>query len=139
MSFTIFQNEKTPFQAIKTTNSKSQKIDVFPKGLTHGFSPKNGHFSTFFFFKAIQPRKMSFTIFYKEKPRFQGIKTRSSKRRKIDIFQKRLTHGFEPKRAIFQKLFFQPIQPRKMYFTRFQNEKRPSQEYKKKNLKKSKN
>ena len=34
--FTIIQNEKTPFQAIKTTSSKSRKIIIFPKGLTHG-------------------------------------------------------------------------------------------------------
>ena len=49
MSFTIFQSEKTPFQAIKTRSSKSQKIDIFPKGLTHGFGPKMAIFLTFFF------------------------------------------------------------------------------------------
>ena len=37
VSFTIFQSEKTPFQAIKTRSSKSRKIDIFPQGLTHGF------------------------------------------------------------------------------------------------------
>ena len=31
-SFTIFQNQKTPFQAIKTQSLKGQKIDIFPKG-----------------------------------------------------------------------------------------------------------
>ena len=49
MSFTIFYNEKTPFQAIKTKRSKSRKIDVFPKGLTHGFGPKMVIFPIFFF------------------------------------------------------------------------------------------
>ena len=49
MSFTIFQNEKTSFQAIKTKNSKSRKIDSFPKGLTHGFGPEMGIFPTFLF------------------------------------------------------------------------------------------
>ena len=48
MSFTIFQNKKTPFQAIKTRSSKSRKIDIFPKGLTHGFGPKMAIFPTFF-------------------------------------------------------------------------------------------
>ena len=48
MSFMIFQNEKTPFQAIKTRSSKSRKIVIFPKGLTHGFGPKMGIFPTFF-------------------------------------------------------------------------------------------
>ena len=33
----------------KTKNSKSQKIAIFPKGLTHGFGPKMAIFPTFFF------------------------------------------------------------------------------------------
>ena len=49
MSFKIFQNEKMPFQAIKTRSSKSRKIDIFLKGLTHGFGPKRAIFPTFFF------------------------------------------------------------------------------------------
>ena len=40
MSLTIFYNEKTPFQAIKKRSSRSRKIDIFAKGLTHGFGPK---------------------------------------------------------------------------------------------------
>ena len=48
MCFAIFQNEKTPFQAIKTRSSKSRKIDIFPKWLTHGFAPKMAIFPTFF-------------------------------------------------------------------------------------------
>ena len=49
MSFMIFQIEKTPFQAIKTRSPKSRKIDIFPKGLTHGFGPKMAIFPTFLF------------------------------------------------------------------------------------------
>ena len=41
--------EKTPFQAIKRGNLKSRKIDIFLKGLTHGFAPKMAIFPTFFF------------------------------------------------------------------------------------------
>ena len=126
MSFTIFQKEKTPFLAIKTTVSKKRKIDIFPKGLTHGFGPKMAIFPTFFF-QAIQARKMSFMIFQNEKTLFQAIKTRSSKSRKIDIFPKGLTHGFGPKMAIFPTFFFQAIQARKMSFMIFQNEKTPFQ------------
>ena len=85
MSFMIFQNGKKPFQAIKTRSSKSRKIDIFPKGLTHGFGPKMAFFCTFFF-QALQARKMSVMIFENEKMPFQAIKTRSSKIRKIDIF-----------------------------------------------------
>ena len=49
MSFTIFQNEKKRSQAIKTTSSKSQKIDLFPKGLTDAFGQKMAILPTFFF------------------------------------------------------------------------------------------
>ena len=51
MSFMIFENEKTPFQAIKTRRSKSRKIDNFAKGLTHGLGSK-----------IAMARKMSFMI-----------------------------------------------------------------------------
>ena len=101
----MFQNEKAHFQAIKTRSSKSRKIDIFPKGLTHGFGPKMAIFPTFFF-QAIQARKMSFTIFYNEKTPFQAIKTRSSKRQKIDIFPNGLTHGFGQKMAMYPTFFF---------------------------------
>ena len=124
MSFTIFQNPKTPFYAIKTQSSKTLKIDFFPKGLTHAFGPKMAIFPTFFF-QAIQARKMSFMIFQNEKTPFQAIKTRSSKSRKIDIFPKGLTHGFGPKKAIFASFFFQAIQGRNMSFTILQNQKTP--------------
>ena len=105
ISFTIFQNEKTPFQGIKTRSSRSRKIDIFPKGLTNGFGPKMAIFPTFFF-QAIQARKMTFTIFQNEKTNFQDIKTKTSKSRKIDIFPKGLTHGFGPKMAIFSTFLF---------------------------------
>ena len=122
MSFTIFQKGKTPFQAIKTRSSKSRKIDVFPKGLSHGIGPKMAIFPIFFF-QAIQTRKMSFTIFQNKKTPFQAIKTRSSKSRKIDVLPKGLTHGIGPKMAIFPTFFFYAIQTRKRSFTIFQNQK----------------
>ena len=49
MSLTIFQNENTPFQAIKTRSSKTRKIDIFPKGLSHDFGAKIAVFPTYFF------------------------------------------------------------------------------------------
>ena len=108
----IFYNEKTPFQPIKTRSPKSRKIDIFSKGLTHGFGPKMAIFPTFFF-QAIQAKKMSFTICQKEKTPFYAIKTGSLKSRKIDIFPKGLTHGFGPKMAIFPTFFFRQYRPRK--------------------------
>ena len=181
MSFTIFKNEKTPFQAIKTRSLKNrkieffskgdnpwfssknghfsnlfflgtigqenvfydilkrkntflgykkkiqkrQKIDIFPKGISHGFWSKNGHFTKIFFL-AIQARKISFTIFYNGKASFWTIKTRSSKRRKIDIFQKGLTHGFGPKIAIFPIFFLRHYTPAKCLLRYSRTKKRSS-------------
>ena len=62
MCFTIFQNEKTPFQAIKTRSSKRGKIAIFPKRLVYGFGQKLAIFPSFFF-KAIKASKMCFSIF----------------------------------------------------------------------------
>ena len=122
MSFTIFQNETTPFQAIKTRNSKSRKIEIFPNGLTHGFGPKMAICPTFLFRQYCLGKCLLRYCRTKKKP-FKAIKTRSLKIRKIVIFLKGLTHGFGPKMAIFPTLFFQPIQAKKMSFTIFQNEK----------------
>ena len=71
MSFTIFEIEKTPFQAIKTRSSKSRKIDFFSKGANPWFWSKNDHFSNFFFL-AIQARRTSFTEILERKKAFLG-------------------------------------------------------------------
>ena len=134
----IFQNEKTPFQAIKTRSSKSRKIDIFQNWLTHGFGPKMAIFSNFFL-QEIQARKMSFMLFQNENTPFQAIKTRSSKRRKIDIFPKGLKPMVWVQKWPFFQLFFQAIQSRKMSFTIFQNEQKPFQFIKTRSFKKSKN
>ena len=115
MLFTIFQSDKTPSQFIKTRSSKSGKIDIFPRGLNHGFGPKMAIFPTFFF-QEIQVRKMSFTIFQSGKRPFQGIKTRSLKDRKIDIFPKGLTHGFDPKMAMLSTFFLGNIDQKNVFY-----------------------
>ena len=138
MSLMIFQNEKTPFQAITTRTPKSRKIDIFPKGLTHGFGPKMAIFPTFFF-QAIQDRKMSLMIFQNEKTPFQAIKTRSRKSRKIDIFPKGLTHGFSPKMAIFPTFLFLGNIGQENVFYDILERKNAFLGYKNKKSKKSKN
>ena len=40
---------KNAFLGYKNRSSKSRKIGIFPKGLTHGFGPKMATFPTFFF------------------------------------------------------------------------------------------
>ena len=46
--YDILERKKT-FLGYKNMKSKSRKIDIFPKGLTHGFGPKMAIFPTFFF------------------------------------------------------------------------------------------
>ena len=46
--FYDIRERKNAFYAIKTRSSKTQKIDIFPKGLTHSFVPKIAIFPTFF-------------------------------------------------------------------------------------------
>ena len=81
------------------------KIDIFPKGLTHGFGPKMAIFPTFFFFRHYRPWNDFYDILERKSP-FSAIKTSSSKEQKIDSFLKGLTHGFGPKMANFSNLFF---------------------------------
>ena len=57
---------------MKTTSSKSQKIDIFPKGLTYGFGQKMTNFQLFFLgnigqtkvFYDILERKKIFQLFF---------------------------------------------------------------------------
>ena len=53
---------KNAFLGHINKNLKKWKIDIFPKGLAHGFRPKMALFPTFFF-GAILASKMSSTIF----------------------------------------------------------------------------
>ena len=85
---------------------------MFPKLLTHGFSPKMANFSDFFLLANIG-QEMSFMIFKNEKTLFYAIKTQSSKSRKIDILPKGLTHGLGAIMAIFQLFFFRQYRPGK--------------------------
>ena len=130
MSFTIFQNEKTPFWAIKTRSSKSPKIEIFPKGLTYGFGRKKAIFPTLF--QAVQGGKMSFTIFQSEKTTFQAIKTRSLKSPKTDMFP---NPCFWSKNGNFFNFYFQAIQVRRMFLKILQNEKTPFQAIKRRSSK----
>ena len=104
--YDILKKKKTPFQAIKTRSSKIRKIDILAKGLTHGFGPKNGHFSNLFVFRQYRPGKCLLRYSKTKKTPFQSTKTRCSKSRKINIFPKGLTKGFGPKMAIFPTFFF---------------------------------
>ena len=46
--FNDILEQKTPVLAIKTRSWKSRKIEIFPKGLIHGFGPKMAIFPSVF-------------------------------------------------------------------------------------------
>ena len=123
-SFRYFRTNKTHFYTIKTRSSKSRNISLFPKGVTHGFNPIMAIFPTFFF-SQYRPGKCLLRYFRTKKTPFYTIKTRSSKSRKISLFPKGVTHGFNRVMTIFPTFSFQSIQARKMSFTIFQHEKTP--------------
>ena len=70
------RTKKNAFQAIKTTCSKSRKIDIFPKWLTHSFGPKKVIFPTFFLGN-IGQENVFYDILERKNTLFQAIKTRS--------------------------------------------------------------
>ena len=134
----IFQKKKSLFQATKRRSSKSQKINIFPKGLTHGFCRKMAIFPIFFY-QAIQGWKTFIMIFQNKKKTFQAMKTRSSKSRKIDIFPKGVNPCFFSKNGHFLNFVFQAIWATKLSFIIFQRQKTPFQAIKTTSLKKQKN
>ena len=125
--FTSVQNEKTPFQAIKRRSSKSQRIAIFLRRLTHGFGPKMAIFLTFLGGEGKIVQEIVVYDILQRNNAFLGYKNKKLKKSKIAIFPKGLTHGFGRKMAIFSTSFFQAIQARKKCFKTFQNEKTPFQ------------
>ena len=76
-------------------------------GLTYGFGPKMAIVQIFFLGKKGQQNVFSDIL--QRKNDFGAIKKRSSKSPNIDIFLKGLTHGFNPKMAIFPTFFLMAI------------------------------
>ena len=105
--YNILERENA-FLGYKNKKFKKSKTWHFSTGVNSWFQSKNGHFS-YFFFQAIQDRKMTFTIFQVEKTPFQTIKTRTSNSPKNDIFSKGLTDGFSLKMAISPTFFLANI------------------------------
>ena len=61
--------------------------------------------SVFFILGNIGQENVFYNIVERNTP-FWAVKTRNSKRRKIEIFAKGLVHGFGPKLAIFPSVLF---------------------------------
>ena len=100
---------------MKKESLKSRKIDIVPKGLTHGFGPIMVIFLTLFFLGNIGRENVFYDILDR-KNAFLGYKTKKFKKsKKIDIFPKGLTHGFGTKTGIFRTSFLSKI-GQKMFF-----------------------
>ena len=121
MSFTIFQNENTLFQAINTASSKVEKFSSFQRGLPMVLVLK-WPFCPLFFLGNVGQNNVFYDIL-KQKTSFQAIKTRNSN---------------SPKIAIFLTFFFFAVHARKMSFTIFYNKKTRFQAIKTRSLKRQK-
>ena len=105
VSFTIFYNEKTPFQALKTRSSNTRKIDIPPKGLTNGFGPKNGYFFYFCLLRNIGQENVLYDIL-EQKNAFVSYKNKKFKKLKNWHFSKGVNPCFWPKNGHFSNFFF---------------------------------
>ena len=89
---------------MKTRSWKTRKIDVFPKGLTHGFAPKMTILSCFFLGNIGQEN-----VFYDivdRKNAFLGHKNKKFKKSKYWHFSKGVNPWFWSKNGQFSKFFF---------------------------------
>ena len=87
MSFTIFQNEKTSFQAIKKRTLKTQKNRHSSKGVKPWFWSKNGHLSNFKFLGNIGQENVYYDIL-ERKNALLGYKKKIQKLEKLTFFQR---------------------------------------------------
>ena len=87
MCFIIFWNQKTCFQTMKTRSLKSRKIEIFPKGLVHGFGKKRAIFF-FFFVGNIGQENVFYNILEQKNvfPDYENIKFKKVK--KLRFFQR---------------------------------------------------
>ena len=90
---------------LKTRSLKRRKIDIFPKGLTHGFWSKNGHFSNFFFLANIGQENVFYDIL-ERKNAFLGYKNKKFKTSKNWHFSKGVNPWFWSKNGHFSNSSF---------------------------------
>ena len=75
-------------------------MDIFPKGLTHGFGPKNGHFFNFFFLANIGQENVFYDIL-ERKNAFLGYRNKKFKKSKNGYFSKGVNLWFLSKNGHF--------------------------------------
>ena len=106
------RKKKNVFWAIKTRSSKSWKIDIFSKELTHGFGPKMAIIPTFFFLRNIDDENV-FYVILKRKNGFLGYKNKKFKKLKNWHFFIRVNPRFWSKKGYFCNFFFKQYRPGK--------------------------
>ena len=138
MSFRIFQNQKTPFQAIKTRSSKTRKIKIFPKGFCPWFQSKNGSFSNFFSLDDIGQSNIFYDIL-ERKYAFLGYKNKTLKNSKNSHFPKGVNPWFSYKNGLYPNFFFCQYRPGKCLLLYSRTKKTPFQAINTKSSKSQKN
>ena len=134
----MFWNEKTHFQGIKTRSSKSRKVAIFVKGLTHGFGTKMAIFAASFFFGKIGQENVFFDIL-KRKKAFLGYKNKKIKKSKNCHFSKGVNPWFWFKNGNFFNFFWRGKTGQENVFQDILERKKTFLDFKNKKFKKSKN
>ena len=83
----ILKQKKTTFLDKKTRSSKSRKIDIFPEGLTQGFSQKLAIILSFFFNNMGQENKF-YNILERKNAFLAYKKFKFQKSKNWDFFKK---------------------------------------------------
>ena len=96
---------KSAFLCIKKRSSKIRKIDIFPKGLTHGFGAKMGILATLFFLGNIGQENVFYDILVR-KNAFLGYKNKKFKKSINWHFSKGVNPRFWSKNGHFGNSFF---------------------------------
>ena len=121
---------------MKTRSSKSQKIDISPKGLIHGLSPKIGIFPTFLLANIGQEN--AFYHILQRKSNFLGYKNKKLKKSKNWHFSKGDNPWFWSKKGHFSNFFFWQYRQKKVVYD-IQERENPFRGYKNNKFKKTKN
>ena len=100
-------------------------MDIFPKGLTHGFGPNMAIFPTFLFLGHIAQKKVLYDIL-ERKSAFKGYKKKEFQKVEKFTLSKGLTNVFGPKMAMFSTFFSRQYRAKKCLLRYSKVEKRLS-------------
>ena len=103
--FYDIRERKNAFLSYKNKKFKSRKIHIFPKGLTHGFWSKNGHFSNFSFLGNMGQENV-FNDILERKNGYLCFKNKKFKKSKNSHFSKEVNPWFWSKNGHFSNFFF---------------------------------